>query len=251
MWMGATADFCLPSSPNHSAILHSAPPLLLPHPRGLPNCSSCHEGPEQVLLCLRLLAWNLISFKEQLRAIRPVLSQLPALHKLLMLNQRPPARPPSEHESISSIRLILPDIPLFLSTPPNSTVQRPLLLTLVSLSHFHISSASASAHLHISPSLNSKTKQSSGRSSLASVSHFRWQNAKSKVLVWVLCLGVISDDSGTFLKCSLPSLKSQESAWSLEHFHFLHYVYFLCPHISMLLRVLSKPSSILILSTSN
>lgn len=122
MWMGATADFCLPSSPNHSAILHSAPPLLLPHPRGLPNCSSCHEGPEQVLLCLRLLAWNLISFKEQLRAIRPVLSQLPALHKLLMLNQRPPARPPSEHESISSIQLILPDIPLFLSMPPNSTV---------------------------------------------------------------------------------------------------------------------------------
>lgn len=79
-WTSATTNLRCPSSQNHSAILHSAHQLPLPLPiTTLPNFSSCPKSPNQVLLCLRLLSQNSISFKEQLGAIKPARSQLPVL----------------------------------------------------------------------------------------------------------------------------------------------------------------------------
>lgn len=85
MWTGATAAACFRA--RKPTQLHSGPQLPLSLPIGLPKSGSGHRSPEQVLLCLGLLTQNLISIKEQLKGIRPVLSQLPVLHRSWMLNQ--------------------------------------------------------------------------------------------------------------------------------------------------------------------
>lgn len=89
LWTGATTNGGFPSSPNHSAIPHSAGQLPLPLPTAaLPNFSSWLKGPTQVLSCLGLLSQDLFGFKGQLQAIRPALhSAFFTPQTLHMLNQ--------------------------------------------------------------------------------------------------------------------------------------------------------------------
>lgn len=135
MWTAAMSDLCLPSSQNHSAILHSAPQLLLPLPIGFPNCSSWHEGPKQAFLCLRLLTGNLISYKEQLRAMG--LYSLGFLFSTTTDDKSAPTHHLRAWESLFSSRVILPDGPLFLHMPPNSTAppMSPSPYSYLSFSH--------------------------------------------------------------------------------------------------------------------
>lgn len=144
LWTGATTNGWFPSSPNHSAIPHSAGQLPLPLPTAaLPNFSSWLKGPTQFLPCLGLLSQGLFSFKEQLQAIKPALHSASFTPQTLhMLNQHLfPLFSEAEDLYLSLSRIIL----LTVLIPSQAPEFLPDLTPDISLSsHLH--------HLSHSPS---------------------------------------------------------------------------------------------------
>jgi hypothetical protein len=120
--------------------------------------SSCPKGPNQVLPCLRLLSQNLISFKEQLGAIKSVLNFLYYKLYKCLINSHPLCQD-WEHLllKVNSSWCSLIAIHAFW-IPPRTSLQISSSPHLYS-SHSFISFALACKYVHVSFTLKSKANE--------------------------------------------------------------------------------------------